>query len=126
MKHSSPITAALLAMVFAVPAISMAATKSQENLSLSTATKVGNSQLQPGDYKVVWEGNGPDVQVRFVQGTKTIATATAKVVQQPAVYDGAVETTSADKNSRILTSIEWNKQSLVFTNPASTSQQTGQ
>jgi hypothetical protein len=103
----------------------MAATKSQENLSLGTPTKVGNSQLQPGDYKVVWEGNGPDVQVSFVQDKKTVATATAKLVHQPTVYDGAVETTDVANNSQILTSIEWKKQSLVFTNSAS-SQQTGQ
>jgi hypothetical protein len=124
MKRSSPITSALLALVFAVPAISMAATKGQQNLSLSTATKVGNSQLQPGDYKVVWEGNGPDVQVSFVQGKTTVATAPAKLVQQPTGYDNAVETTGAD-NNRTLTSLEWRKQSLVFTSSVS-NQQSGQ
>jgi hypothetical protein len=124
MKRSSPITSALLALVFAVPAISMAATKGQQNLSLTTPTKVGDSQLQPGNYKVMWEGNGPDVQVSFVQGKTTVATAPAKLVQQTTGYDNAVETTGAD-NNKTLTSLEWKKQSLVFTSSVS-NQQTGQ
>jgi hypothetical protein len=124
MKRSSPITAALVAMVFAVPAISLAA-KSQENVTLSKTTTVQNSQLTPGDYKVVWEGTGPDVQVSFVQNKKTIATAPAKLLVKPATYDGAIETTDAANNSQVLTSIVWKKQSLVFT-PAASNQQTGQ
>ena len=124
MKRSSPITATLLAMVFAVPAISLAAAKNQENLSLSKTTTVQNTQLTPGDYKVVWEGNGPDVQVSFVQYKKTIATAPAKLVVRPGTYDGAIDTTDAANNSQVLNSIEWKKQSLVFN--AASNQQTGQ
>jgi len=123
MKRSSTITATLLAMVFAVPAISLAA-KNQENLSISKTTTVQNTQLTPGDYKVVWEGNGPDVQVSFVQYKKTIATAPAKLVVRPGTYDGAIDTTDAANNSQVLNSIEWKKQSLVFN--AASNQQTGQ
>jgi hypothetical protein len=99
----------------------MAATKSQESLSLSNPATIGSSQLQPGQYKVVWEGNGPEVQVSFLQGKKTVATVPAKLVEHAATYN-SIET--ADNNSKIL-SIAWKKQSLVFTNPA-TSQQAGQ
>jgi hypothetical protein len=123
MKFSSPITATLLAMVLAVPAISLAA-KNQENLSLSKTTMVQSAQLTPGDYKVVWEGNGPDVQVSFVQSKKTVATAPAKLVLKPSNYDGAIDTTDAANNSQVLNSIEWKKQSLVFN--AASNQQTGQ
>jgi hypothetical protein len=123
MKRSSTITAALLAMVFAVPAISLAA-KNQESVSLSKTTTVQNTQLNPGDYKVVWEGNGPDVQVSFVQYKKTVATAPAKLVQKTSTYDGAIDTTDGANNSQVLNSIEWKKQSLVF-NSAS-NQQSGQ
>jgi hypothetical protein len=123
MKRSSQLTSALLAAALAMPAISMAATKSQESLSLSSPAKIGNSQLQSGDYKVVWEGNGPDVQVSFLQGKKTVATVPAKLVEHAATYN-SVETSGADNNSKIL-SIAWKKQSLVFTNPA-TNQQAGQ
>jgi hypothetical protein len=123
MKFSSPITATLLAMVFAVPAISLAA-KNQESVSLSKTTMVQSAQLTPGDYKVVWEGNGPDVQVSFVQAKKTVATAPAKLVQKTSTYDGAIDTTDAANNSQVLNSIEWKKQSLVFN--AASNQQTGQ
>ena len=125
MKFSSPITATLLAMVFAVPAISLAA-KNQENLSLSKTTMVQSAQLTPGDYKVVWEGNGPDVQVSFVQYNKTVATAPAKLVQKTSTYDGAIDTTDAGNNSQVLNSIEWKKQSLVFANTGSSQQTAAQ
>jgi hypothetical protein len=123
MKRSSQLTSAILAMALAMPAISMAATKSQESVSLSKPAKVGESQLQPGNYKVVWDGNGPDVQVSFLQGKKTVATVPAKLVEHASTYN-TVETSDADNTSKIL-SIGWKKQSLVFANPAS-GQQAGQ
>jgi hypothetical protein len=123
MKRSSQLTSAMLAVALAMPAISMAATKSQESLSLSKPSKVGDSQLQPGNYKVVWDGNGPDVQVSFLQGKKTVATVPAKLVEHASTYN-SVETSDADNTSKIL-SIAWKKQSLVFANPAS-GQQAGQ
>jgi hypothetical protein len=35
--------------------------------------------LQPGDYKVTWQGNGPTASVTFQKGKTTVATAPAKV-----------------------------------------------
>jgi len=46
---------------------------------LSTAS-VNGAQLKPGEYKLTWDGSGPDVQLNILQGKKVVATVPAKVV----------------------------------------------
>jgi uncharacterized protein with FMN-binding domain len=123
MKLTFQFTSALVAAALAVPTISMAATKAEESVSISKPAKIGDSQLQAGNYKVVWDGAGPNVQVSFLQGKKTVATVPAKLVEHASTYN-SIESSDADNNYKIL-SIAWKKQSLVFANPAS-GQQAGQ
>lgn len=56
-----------------------AATKGQ--LQLQSPTMVNGTQLKAGDYKLEWEGTGPDVEVSILQGKKVIAKVPAKVVE---------------------------------------------
>jgi hypothetical protein len=123
MKLTFQFTSALVAAALALPTISMAATKTEESVSISKPAKIGDSQLQPGNYKVVWDGAGPNVQVSFLQGKKTVATIPAKLVERASNYN-SIESSDADNNYKIL-SIAWKKQSLVFANPAA-GQQAGQ
>jgi len=105
----------LLMLVFALGTVAMAASKNSASINIAETAKVGDTQLQPGDYKLVWEGTGPDVQVSFMQGKNTVATAPAKLVQQSNPYDGAIATTGNDDASRVINSIDWKNRSLVFT-----------
>jgi hypothetical protein len=59
------------------PLSAFARDKNQHSVNIPNPVKVGSTQLKPGDYKVEWQGAGPEVQVRFLQNGKTVATAPA-------------------------------------------------
>jgi len=110
--------AALLSMLAVMCSVSaLARDKNQHSVSISDSVQVGGKQLEPGSYKVEWQGTGPEVQVNFVRDGKTVATVPgtlktndAKVSQDDIVTD----TTSA--NTKTLTEIDFsrNKESLIF------------
>jgi len=77
-----------LALVLASSAF--AATKG--SLQISNPVTVNGTTLKPGDYKVQWEGNGPNVELNIMQGNKVVAKAPAHVVEleTPSAYDAAV------------------------------------
>lgn len=107
----------MLALLLAVSAF--AGDKNRHSVDISETVQVGNTQLNPGSYRVEWQGTGPEVQVNFVRYGKTVATASGKfttndthVTQDEVVTD----TTSADTNTKTLKEIDFshNKESLVF------------
>ena len=49
-------------------------------LQITDATSVGGKQLKPGDYTVSWNGDGPDVQLNVMKGSKLLTTVPAHVV----------------------------------------------
>ena len=51
-------------------------------LRLDEKVSVEGKQLNPGDYKVEWDGNGPNVQVNILQGKQTVVSVPAHVVEQ--------------------------------------------
>ncbi len=53
------------------------------NLQLSSSVTVNGTQLKPGDYKVQWEGSGPNVEVSIMQGKNVLAKLPAHVVELP-------------------------------------------
>jgi hypothetical protein len=58
-----------------------AVTKAQ--LHLSTPTAINGTQLKAGDYKLEWDGTGPNVEVSVIQGKNVVAKTSAKVVDLP-------------------------------------------
>ncbi|HKE09494.1 MAG TPA: hypothetical protein VKB48_16810 [Candidatus Acidoferrum sp.] len=75
-------------------------------LKLYETTTVEGKALQPGDYKVTWQGSGPDVQVTIQQGKETVATFQAHVTEQAARNAGDAYGSSANAGgSRALTAI---------------------
>jgi len=76
MKHLKHL-AILAALALLSPLGAFAQEKSHHSVDISDTVKIGNTQLKPGDYKVEWQGMGPNVQVSFLQYGKTIATAPA-------------------------------------------------
>lgn len=53
---------------------------SKGNLRLYDSVEVQGKQLPPGDYKVEWNGEGPNVALSITSGKKTVASVQAQVV----------------------------------------------
>jgi hypothetical protein len=70
-----------LVVGFALVLVSSALAATKGNLELQSPTVVNGTQLKAGDYKLEWDGTGPDVQVSFLQGRKVVAKVPAKVVE---------------------------------------------
>jgi hypothetical protein len=51
------------------------------HMELQNPTLVNGTQLKAGDYKLEWDGTGPDVEVSVMQGKKVVAKVPAKVVE---------------------------------------------
>jgi hypothetical protein len=109
--------AVIAAILFAVPMIGMAATR--KNVTLAESVQVGTQVLKPGDYLVEWNGSGPQVQVNFVSGRKTLATLPATVKKQQNPYDFAlVLDPGPNKSAKSLRAIDFKGMSLVFKSKA--------
>ena len=63
-------------------AMSAFAGENKGSFTLPSAAQLEGKNLAAGEYKVRWEGSGPDVQVTVSQGKNTIATLPAKLVER--------------------------------------------
>jgi hypothetical protein len=104
-----------LALLF--PLAALARDKNQHSVDIRDTVRVGSTQLNPGNYKVEWQGVGPTVQVRFLKEGKTVATvpATLETNDKQVIQDDVVVgQTSANK--RALEEIDFSRQreALVF------------
>jgi hypothetical protein len=122
----------VLALALAtVPVLLASDTKSdtnmKKNLTLGTAAQVGTATLQPGDYKVEWQGTGQNVNVKFIQGNKVVATAPATVESKESRNNSIQLTTAGGNGAATVREIDWAHVALVFqpgaenTNPPSSS-----
>lgn len=73
---------ALIGAVLLLPASVFAANTNKKSLHLYEKITVNGQQLAPGDYKVEWNGSGPDVTINIVKGRDMVATANAQMVSQ--------------------------------------------
>src|SRR6266536_4249635 len=73
--------------------------KDSEHITFSEPVMVAGTLLKADTYKVVWDGSGPQVQVSFMKGSKTVVTVSAKLVTQSNPYDGAVEVKTVGDNT---------------------------
>jgi hypothetical protein len=90
--------------------------KNQHSVNISDAVQIGATQLQPGNYKVEWQGTGPDVQVTFLQNGRTVATVPGTLKTNDAqVSQDAIVTDNASANKK-LNEIDFahDKQALIF------------
>jgi hypothetical protein len=71
----------LLGSALLLATSAFATTKAQ--LHLQRATSVNGTQLKAGDYKIQWDGAGPDVELSILQGKDVIAKTSAKLVNLP-------------------------------------------
>src|ERR1700737_690807 len=91
--------------------------KNQHSVEISDSVQVGGTQLGPGNYKVEWQGAGPEIQENFVRDGKTVATAPGTLKTNDAqVVGNAIVTDTNSANTKTLKEIDFghNKESLVF------------
>jgi hypothetical protein len=109
--------AGMLTMVF--PLASLAgnnnAREQKKNVQIADQVVLAGKTLSPGQYKVEWQGDGPNVKVNFLKSGKTVLRAPAKVAQlkTKAPYDAVVENTRKN-GTKTIREIEWNHQSQAL------------
>jgi hypothetical protein len=87
--------------------------KHKAGFTLAEPATVGNAQLQPGDYKAEWTGDGPNVQVQIMKGSKTLATVPAQLIQQKeTVANTDVVLKPGDNGAKTIDQIDFSNKSL--------------
>jgi hypothetical protein len=106
MKFATVSKSLFLGLALLLASSAFAATKA--SLQLTNPVTVNGTSLKPGDYKVQWEGNGPNVELSIMQGKNVIAKTSAHVVdlENPSANDAAV-TRKNDSGPNSLTGIRF-------------------
>jgi len=94
MKFATVSKSLVLGLALLLASSAFAGTKA--SLQLISPVNVNGTTLKPGDYKVQWEGSGPNVELSILQGKNVVAKVPARVVelQTPAANDAAVTRTN--------------------------------
>ena len=102
----SNITKSLTLGVAVLLASSAFAGTNKTTLQVQEATTISGTKLAPGEYKVQWEGNGPNVEMSILKGKNVVAKVPARVVELPSASpsDAAVVHRNED-GSRSLSEI---------------------
>jgi hypothetical protein len=90
MKFATVSKSLVLGLALLLASSAFAATKG--SLQLINPVTVNGTTLKPGDYKVQWEGAGPNVELSILRGKNVVAKVPAHVIelQTPANNDAAV------------------------------------
>lgn len=102
MKSRKLYSSLLLGAVMLVAATAFAGEK--EKVETQQVMTVNGNQLPAGKYTVTWEGSGPNVELKFLQGKNVVATVPAQVVNQKTAAVGGF-VTRKDNDSVALTQI---------------------
>ncbi|MBZ5681858.1 MAG: hypothetical protein LAO24_17310 [Acidobacteriia bacterium] len=92
-----------LVMGLAVLLASSAFAATKGSLQLNHPVSVNGTQLKAGEYKVQWDGNGPNVEVSIIQGKNVVVKVPAHVVDlnTPSQNDAAVVQKNNDGSSTL-------------------------
>lgn len=110
-----PALLVLSALITSMVILDRAALADTEHITISEPVTISGTVLKPDTYTVTWIGNGPGVQVSFLKGHKTMATASATLVLEKSTHHRSVEMKTMPDNSMILERITFKNKSLVFT-----------
>ena len=90
MKFATVSKSLVLGLALLLASSAFAVTKA--SLQLSNPVIVNGTNLKPGEYKLQWDGSGPNVELSIIQGKNVVAKVPARVVelQTPAANDAAV------------------------------------
>jgi hypothetical protein len=105
MKFATVSKSVILGLALLLASSAFAATKG--SLELLDPVTVNGTTLKPGDYKVQWEGTGPNVELSILRGKNVMAKVPARVVelQTPASNDAAV--TRVDGGQKTLAGVRF-------------------
>jgi hypothetical protein len=73
------------------------------SMKLTQPVQLNGTQLKPGEYKVTWEGTGPEVTVSVVKGKDVVAKTSARL--KTLDKNGASDATVLQKNADGSTSL---------------------
>ena len=101
MKFATVTKSLVMGLVLLLAGSAFAASKA--TLTLNHETTVNGTKLKAGDYKLQWDGSGPDVEVSIVQGKNVVAKVPAKLVDlnSNAANDAAVIKNNSDGTSTL-------------------------
>jgi len=104
MKLSTVPKSLFLGLALLLAASAFAANKG--TLQIQESISVSGTQLRPGEYKVQWDGAGPNVELSILQGKTVVAKVPAHMVDlsEPSGSDAAVVTQNND-GSRSLSEV---------------------
>lgn len=106
-----------IAALALLPSFALARNPDEHSLDLTNQVKVGKTELQPGTYKVEWQGSGPAVNVNFMKHGKTVVTVPATLkTQDKLAFQDDVVTDATKSNVRALREIDFghDKEALLF------------
>ena len=92
-----------LALVLTTAAFASPAAANKGSLQLQNPTSINGTTVKPGDYKLEWDGSGPNVEVSIMQGKNVVAKVPAHVVDlgSPSASNAAVTTKNGDGSSTL-------------------------
>ena len=90
MKFATVSKSVVLGLALLLASSAFAGTKA--SLQISNPVNVNGTTLKAGDYKVQWEGAGPNVELNILQGKNVVAKVPARLVelQTPSASNAAV------------------------------------
>ena len=109
-----PLALLFSAVFVAMVALTSTALADSKHVTFNEPVSIDGVVLEAGEYNVVWNGSGPEVEVSFMKGNKTLATTAARLVLEKSPHRRAVETTTLPDNSRVLKRISFSEKALIF------------
>jgi hypothetical protein len=85
------------------------------SLQVQEALTVNGTRLAPGEYKVQWDGAGPNVELSILDGKKVVAKVPAHMIDldRPSTTDSAVVKNNGD-GTRTLSEVRLNGKKFSF------------
>jgi hypothetical protein len=103
----------------------LAAALNKGTLNVSEKVNVEGKTIDPGTYKVEWNGTGPTVQVTILHGKQTVATFPAQLTEQANknAVDAYGSATEADGSKQLTAIYIGGKHTVLQLEPSAASQQ---
>ena len=78
MKFATVSKSLVMGLALLLASSALATTKA--SLTLQNPTTINGAKLKAGEYKLQWDGSGPNVEVSIMQGKTVLAKVSAKIV----------------------------------------------
>lgn len=106
MKFATVSKSVVMGLALLLASSAFAATKA--NLQVQTPLTINGTKLKSGDYRLQWEGSGPNVEVSIIQGKNVVTKVPARLVDlQSAPNNDAAVTKRNDDGTSTLTGIRF-------------------